>query len=395
MKIALNKPTARLEKQLAYLDREQFSGKLTITSKRNRSFVFYFLLGRLVWGDGGKHPERSWQRHKDKYCPEMDNINLSEDDLQDLESEKYYRLIIALQQKQLDRELLKALIKSKIQELLFDLLQQETFEQLNYHLKTASSSLKLASMLETIPVLITTETVLTESILVWSEWTKKNLGFWSPNQVVKLVESDKKKQQDLANISPQLVQILDGNKTIRDLAFYCQEDPTKLVASIIPYLERGFIEFVSVEDIANPNKRSVLSNSDRRDFESLESEELPLIVGIDDDRESEMFLCEILTKAGYKYINIQESERAIPKLVNYQPNLILLDINRPVVDGHEIINQMRQVNSLKDTPVVMMTALNPIVERVRAKFIGTQGCIKKPIDAFELLYAVQKNILNN
>jgi len=399
MRIALNRSTAQLEKQLYHLNQEQFSGKLTITSKRDRTFVFYFLLGRLVWGDGGKHPERSWQRHKAKYCPQLDRINLSKHDSQQWECQKYQHLVVALQTQQVQREEVKALIKSQIQELLFEIFQQETFDRLDYNTEKAFSSLQLVSMLENVPVLINIEKVLNESLISWSEWMNKSLGFWSPDQAVKLVEVESETilQQDLADISPRLIELLDGTNTIRDLAFLCQENPTNLIVSLIPYVYRGLIKFIAVEDISKTTKKLGFLNRDRNDLAlaTPKEEEFPLIVGIDDDREINSYLSEIITKAGYRYLGIQESWQAISKLVNYKPNLIFLDVNMPIVNGYEIITQMRRVDSLKDTPVVMMTTFNAILSRVRTKFIGAKGCIKKPIDAFELLNAIQKNIVDD
>ncbi|MDJ0724817.1 MAG: response regulator [Prochloraceae cyanobacterium] len=384
--------TTQIEKRLSYLNQEQFNGKLEITSKGNNTSVLYFRLGRLIWADGGKHPQRSWYRHQAKYCPQINLKPLYPDNFKQWESSQYQTLILNFQNKTISREQLKALIQSKIKEQLFDIFQEETISQLKYSAKGAMHSAELALMLENTPVLISTEEVLNETRNSWSQWVKKGLGFWSPNQAVKKIRPEQLNCQDLPKIPPQLIELLNGENTIRDLAVLCQEKQQDLVELLVPYLYQEVIKFTSVPDKINQtnNFTSKDLGSDRN-LQSviLQGEELPLIVGIDDDREICNYLSEILTRAGYKYIGIENSWEALPKLVRYQPNLILIDTDMPIVDGYEIITQMRRIDSLQDTPVVMMTKFYALLDRIRSQLIGSEASIAKPINAFELLRTVQ------
>ena len=147
-----NKFNSRLANQLVFIKQKQFTGKIKITSATGIEWLIYLCLGRLVWIDGGIHPHRSWKRLVDKYCPQVDwnNFQLRKD--QNFESGDYYLLTILLQRKLLQREQVTELIKSKVVEVFFDLLQQESKNPLKITPLTQSTYSFLTSSLQTLIV---------------------------------------------------------------------------------------------------------------------------------------------------------------------------------------------------------------------------------------------------
>ncbi len=116
----------------------------------------------------------------------------------------------------------------------------------------------------------------------------------------------------------------------------------------------------------------------------------PLIAYIDDSRSDSLKMAYILTKSGYRCINIQESVSALTTLLENKPSLIFLDLVMPIANGYEICAQIRRVSALNNTPVIILTSNDGIVDRVRAKMVGSSGFLAKPITTEKVLKIIQK-----
>ena len=79
---------------------------------------------------------------------------------------------------------------------------------------------------------------------------------------------------------------------------------------------------------------------------------------------------------------------------NENPDIILLDTNMPVMDGHETLERMRKHPILKDTPVIMVTALCEMNDIAAASALGIADYVTKPVDFTSLLEKIS-NILGN
>lgn len=98
----------------------------------------------------------------------------------------------------------------------------------------------------------------------------------------------------------------------------------------------------------------------------------------------------ILAPAGYRFINIRDSIQALPMLLEHKPDLIFLDLLMPVANGYEVCAQIRRVSSFRNTPVIIITSSDGIVDRVRAKIVGSSGFLAKPIEPGKVLSVVQQ-----
>jgi chemotaxis family two-component system response regulator PixG len=101
---------------------------------------------------------------------------------------------------------------------------------------------------------------------------------------------------------------------------------------------------------------------------------------------------KILEEAGYQFIGIQDSIKALPTLIETKPDLIFLDLIMPIANGYEICTQIRRVSWLKETPVIILTGNDGIVDRVRAKMVGSSDFLSKPVNAEKVLAAVKKHL---
>jgi two-component system, chemotaxis family, response regulator PixG len=119
-------------------------------------------------------------------------------------------------------------------------------------------------------------------------------------------------------------------------------------------------------------------------------QESPLIAYIDDSRSDGLKMTYILTKSGYRCINIQESVSALTTLIENKPSLIFLDLVMPIANGYEICAQIRRVSALNNIPVIIVTSNDGIVDRVRARMVGSSGFLSKPIATEKVLKTLQK-----
>ena len=84
--------------------------------------------------------------------------------------------------------------------------------------------------------------------------------------------------------------------------------------------------------------------------------------------------------------------QALPLLLQHKPDAIFLDLVMPVANGYEICAQIRRISLFKNTPVIILTGNDGIVDRVRAKIVGATDFLPKPILAQKVLAALLKHL---
>jgi two-component system, chemotaxis family, response regulator PixG len=85
---------------------------------------------------------------------------------------------------------------------------------------------------------------------------------------------------------------------------------------------------------------------------------------------------------------IQDSLKALVELMRIKPDLILLDVGMPKVDGYELCRLLRKHPLFKNTPIIMVTANTGLIDRARAKIAGTTDYMTKPFTQDQLLRMV-------
>lgn len=122
-----------------------------------------------------------------------------------------------------------------------------------------------------------------------------------------------------------------------------------------------------------------------------------LSIMVIDDSFVNNILCEdILSDAGYKPIIVDNSLNAFEKVTYYMPDVILLDIMMPGIDGLEILKMLKNNNSTKSIPVLMLTANTNTQSLIAARSMGAKAVITKPFVAEELLAKIETcNIKTN
>jgi putative two-component system response regulator len=121
-------------------------------------------------------------------------------------------------------------------------------------------------------------------------------------------------------------------------------------------------------------------------MEDLDIMENSKVLIVDDQQANVMLLEQILGQAGYKQVvSTTDSREVLGLYKQHAPDLVLLDLNMPHMDGFEIMDQLREVEKGSYIPVLVLTAVDHPSIRHRALDSGARDFISKPFDVSEVL----------
>ena len=116
---------------------------------------------------------------------------------------------------------------------------------------------------------------------------------------------------------------------------------------------------------------------------------LKKILVVDDTPLNVKMLADLLTFKGYQAITAASGAEALAKIEAEHPDLVLLDVMMPGMNGYEVCQKIRANPTTAILPVVMVTALDPGQERVKGIEAGADDFLSKPINQPELLARVR------
>ncbi len=125
---------------------------------------------------------------------------------------------------------------------------------------------------------------------------------------------------------------------------------------------------------------------------TLENPKESVILIVDDTPTNLGMLCDFLTDSGFEVLVAIDGESAIAQAVYAQPNLILLDVLMPGIDGFETCRRLKANPSTKDIPVIFMTALGETADKVRGFKAGAVDYVTKPIQPEEVLARITNHL---
>ncbi|WP_017303890.1 response regulator [Spirulina subsalsa] len=347
------------------------TGQLVLTAQ-NKRWYFFFYQGQLAHATTQTHRVRRWYRalrkHDHSWTP-------TESDTFQREPWEYRVLLQEYQQQKLHYSKAKAILKTIFLEILFSLSQAQdiTHKWINGWSVEKYNQPEFTFERSELKPLFKEVKALSE------QWHSFNFFPSLSNQgiLLKTPPLCSASSKSLLSLQP----LLNGKRTFWDIVVKTKQSPTIFTRTLFYYLQQELIQFKSLPDLPNPtvNKACELPQQHR-----------PLVICVDDSanicHETEKYL----TQLGYQCICIQDSTQALPILLQHKPDLILLDLVMPVVNGYELCTHLRRVPHFKSIPVVLMTGNKSIIDRIRAKQVGATEIILKTTEKAVLAQAVNK-----
>ena len=108
------------------------------------------------------------------------------------------------------------------------------------------------------------------------------------------------------------------------------------------------------------------------------------ILYVEDNLDNRTLVRRILMAEGYNLLEANNATQALEILNETQPNLILMDINMPDMDGYSLTAKIKETPNFKSTPIIALTANVMRGDRERSLEAGCDGYIQKPIDIDKL-----------
>ncbi len=118
------------------------------------------------------------------------------------------------------------------------------------------------------------------------------------------------------------------------------------------------------------------------------------ILVIEDDKEMTELITQVLTKEGYFVDIAYDGEDGFNKLKSTRPDMVILDIMLPKLDGRDLLKKAKQDEHIKNIPILIISARTEQWDRDLGLELGAEEYIEKPLEVVKLLRQV-RNILSN
>jgi two-component system cell cycle response regulator DivK len=105
---------------------------------------------------------------------------------------------------------------------------------------------------------------------------------------------------------------------------------------------------------------------------------------VEDNEDNRELVVKVLRNKGYEMVQAADGEEALEKAVAERPDLILLDISLPKLDGYEVAKRLKSMEEFQEIPIIAFTAHAMKGDREKVIIAGFEGYISKPVNVREL-----------
>ena len=396
-----------LSQSLGSLLDRKLTGEVIIASDQTEVIVT-LNDGKLLWVADKNYSLRRWQRAINKCCNDRDSLDLGS--ISRIDS--YQQLAQAISTAVISIGLAKNTLSKVAEECFFELMVRSSSAE------KATWEINQNNQLVPYPELAIdaeqTKTILLQATLLNQQWRAAELNNYSPTLFPVLKQSQKYDAMEV----PLSKTNLQGNDAIWDIAAKTKI-PLILLAQSLINLERQNVivfqqldlastqniqsktsspqpqskEYDMVANNSAPNSGSNQANNPKSKQPTYDRSK-PLIACIDDSPVLSHSVKKILTSVGYQALIIREPMQGMGLLVRHRPNLILLDLMMPTVNGYAVCRFLRETTLFKTTPIIILTSKDSIVDRTKAKLVGASDFLSKPPIAQDLLQIIRLHIID-
>ncbi|HEY3740422.1 MAG TPA: response regulator [Bryobacteraceae bacterium] len=117
-----------------------------------------------------------------------------------------------------------------------------------------------------------------------------------------------------------------------------------------------------------------------------------LVLAVDDSPTVRRLISVSLERKGYRVVTAEDGMQAMVKLAEHMPNLVLLDITMPKMDGYEVCKIIKRNQLLKHIPVLMLSGKDGVFDKIKGRIAGAKDYISKPFDIAMLVHALERHL---
>ena len=114
------------------------------------------------------------------------------------------------------------------------------------------------------------------------------------------------------------------------------------------------------------------------------------ILAIDDQEDNRRIFRDLFTSAGYEVIEAEDGETGVAAAEAHVPDLILMDIQLPGIDGYEATRRIRTIPALAKTPIIAVTSYALSGDEAKTREAGCDGYVAKPFSPRQLLAKIRE-----
>jgi twitching motility two-component system response regulator PilG len=118
----------------------------------------------------------------------------------------------------------------------------------------------------------------------------------------------------------------------------------------------------------------------------------PVVLVVDDSPTVRAIVQRTLQREHLQVFTAADGLSALAAVADTCPNLILLDIMLPRMDGYQICHMLRQHREFRETPILMLSGKDGVFDRLRGRMVGATAYISKPFDPIELASMVKRYV---
>ena len=116
------------------------------------------------------------------------------------------------------------------------------------------------------------------------------------------------------------------------------------------------------------------------------------ILVVEDQKDNRQILRDLLTNAGFEMIEAENGEDAVASAQARRPDLILMDIQLPVLDGYEATRRIKAHPDLKSIPIIVVTSYALSGDEDKARLAGCDDYVAKPFSPRQLLAKIKEHV---
>lgn len=347
---------------------EQIFKHWSIVETTSQSWFVFFLNGQIVYcqtGDSSLSRIDDCLRHYNlqKRLEKKQIVSLASTN-----SPEYAYIWELLEQNIINPKIARSIINVLVEETLFDLL---SLHQGSFIFDLGTTLVPQLTTLEITPLVAK----ITKQM---QEWKQLYPHIQSTEQLP-IIANINKLGSSLPDIKlKKLHNWADGKTSLRQLARCLNRDILTIAKAIYPYVQQGWLQLVTPENPKLIAKKQEPEKCQGR------------ILCIEDSA----VICQtvelILKQKKYDVVSITKPLESLSLVFQFQPDLILCDIAMPQLDGYEICSMLRHSTAFRLVPIIMLTAKDGFIDRVRARMVGATDYLTKPFTDRELLMLVEQ-----